>query len=205
MVQPRFAKLPQQQQQAILRSALDEFAAHGFRDASLNRVIEAAGISKGSMYYYFEGKADLYTYVARTESAELFAEIGPLPDLDRGGADEFWAALEGYYLRVMRALVAAPRLAALLRGWIAASKDPTFQRAMIEAEQAALPWIQQALATGLRVGAVRQDLPPTLLITVIVGMGEAMDLWLVSQQPDDDELPPLIAALVSMIRGAVGA
>ena len=193
MVQPRFAKLPQQQQQAILRSALDEFAAHGFRDASLNRVIEAAGISKGSMYYYFEGKADLYTYVARTESAELFAEIGPLPDLDRGGADEFWAALEGYYLRVMRALVAAP------------SKDPTFQRAMIEAEQAALPWIQQALATGQRVGAVRQDLPPTLLITVIVGMGEAMDLWLVSQQPDDDELPPLIAALVSMIRGAVGA
>lgn len=205
MVRPRFAKLPRSQQQAILRSARDEFAAHGFRNASLNRVIETAGISKGSMYYYFEGKEDLYAYVARTEFAELFAEVGPLPELNPAGADEFWDALEGYYLRLMRALVAAPQLAALLRGWVAASKDPTFQQAMAEAEQAALPWIQEALATGQRVGAVRDDLPPSLLIAVVLGMGEAMDLWLVSQQPDEQALPELITALVSMIRGAVGA
>ncbi len=205
MVRPRFAKLPHSQQQAILRSARDEFAAHGFRDSSLNRVIENAGISKGSMYYYFEGKGDLYAYVARTEFAELFAEVGPLPDLDLGGADEFWAALEGYYLRVMSALVAAPQLAALVRGWLAASKDPVFQEAMAEAEQAALPWIQEALVTGQRVGAVRDDLPPALLIAAVFGMGEAMDLWLVAQQPDREDLPKLIAALVSMIRGAVGA
>ena len=35
------------QQQAILRAALEEFAAHGFHDASLNRVIEAAGHLQG--------------------------------------------------------------------------------------------------------------------------------------------------------------
>jgi AcrR family transcriptional regulator len=49
MVRPRFAKLSQSQQEAILRAALDEFAAHGFHDASLNRVIDAAGISKGGL------------------------------------------------------------------------------------------------------------------------------------------------------------
>jgi AcrR family transcriptional regulator len=55
MVRSRFARLPPEQQQVILRAALEEFAARGFHDASLNRVIEAAGISKGSMYYYFDG------------------------------------------------------------------------------------------------------------------------------------------------------
>jgi hypothetical protein len=35
-------------------------------------------------------------------------------------------------------------------------------------------------------------------------MGEAMDTWLITQQPDQDDLPPLIAALIDMIRGAVG-
>ncbi|GAA3729616.1 hypothetical protein GCM10022239_02850 [Leifsonia bigeumensis] len=205
MVRPRFAKLPSAQQQAILRSALDEFAAHGFRDASLNRVIEAAGISKGSMYYYFDGKEDLYTYVTRTEFEGLFASVGPLPELEHGGADGFWAALEDYYLRLMTALAASPQLAALLRGWVAVSKNPAFQQAMGEVEQATLPWIEQALSTGQRVGAVRADLPPTLLIAVILGMGEAMDMWLVAQQPDADALPELIGALVSMIRGAVGA
>lgn len=205
MVRPRFAKLPPAQQQAILRSALDEFAAHGFHDASLNRVIEAAGISKGSMYYYFDGKADLYAHVARTELGGLFAQVGPLPQLDSGDADTFWSVLEDYYLRLMRALVASPQLAALFRGWTAASKNPAFQAAQGELEQESIPWIEQALASGQRVGAVRDDLPPTLLITVVLGIGEAMDVWLLSQQPDDDTLPVLIGALVGMIRGAVSA
>ncbi|WP_346232613.1 TetR/AcrR family transcriptional regulator [Parafrigoribacterium mesophilum] len=205
MVRQRFAKLSPQQQQAILGAALDEFAAHGFHDASLNRVIQAAGISKGSMYYYFDGKEDLYAYVARTELAGLFVQVGPLPPLDSGGADAFWSALEDYYLHLMRALVASPRLAALLRGWAAASKNPGFQAAQGEIEQSSLPWIEQVLAAGKRVGAVRDDVPTGLLIAVVLGMGEAMDLWLMSQQTDDGELPRLIAVIMSMIRGAVSA
>lgn len=205
MVRPRFAKLPLEQQEAILGSARDEFAAHGFRDASLNRVIEAAGISKGSMYYYFEGKEDLYIQVTRTEFEGLFARVGPPPDLGRGDADEFWSGLQDYYLRLMTALAASPQLAALLRGWVAASKDPAFQQAMGEIEQATLPWIEQALSAGQRVGAVRVDVPPSLLIAVVLGMGEAMDMWLVSQPPDEGALPELTGVLVSMIRGAIGA
>lgn len=79
MVRRRFAKLPAAQQQAILRAALDEFAAHGFHDASLNRVIDAAGISKGSMYYDFDGKEDLYTHVTRVELERIFACVGLFP------------------------------------------------------------------------------------------------------------------------------
>ena len=203
MVRPRFTKLPAQQQQAIVQAALDEFAAHGFHDASLNRVIDAAGISKGSMYYYFDGKEDLYAYVAHLGLAGLFAQVGPLPDLGVGDADAFWSDLGDYYLRLMRALVASPQLAAMLRGWAAAARSPASQKAQEELEQSSLPWIAQVLATGQRVGAVRDDVPPTLLIAVTMGMGEAMDVWLLSQRADDDALLGLIASLMSMIRGAV--
>ncbi|MDQ2661551.1 MAG: TetR/AcrR family transcriptional regulator [Actinomycetota bacterium] len=203
MVRPRFRKLPEAQQQAILGAALGEFASHGFHDASLNRVIEAAGISKGSMYYYFDGKEDLFAYVAQTSLGRLFAEVGPLPDLGAGDADMFWSVLEDYYLRMASALLASPQLASLLRGWSAASKSAAFQQATGEIEQASLPWIEQALAVGQRVGAVRDDLPPPLLIAVVLGMGEAMDFWLMSQQPDDTVLPNVIASLAGMIRRAV--
>jgi hypothetical protein len=47
----------------------------GFRDASLNRVIEASGISMGSIYDYFDGKEDLSAHVARIESPRS----GPSP------------------------------------------------------------------------------------------------------------------------------
>lgn len=204
MVRPRFTKLAAHQQQAIVQAALDEFATHGFHDASLNRVIDAAGISKGSMYYYFDGKEDLYAYVAQRGLAELFEQVGPLPDLGVSNAGAFWSVLGDYYLRLMRALIASPQLAALLRGWSAAAKSPASQKAQEELEQRSLPWIAQVLATGQSVGAVRDDVPPTLLIAVTLGMGEAMDVWLMSQQVDDDALPALIGSLMNMIRGAVG-
>lgn len=155
------------------------------------------------MYYYFDGKEDLYAYVAERAVAGLFTQVGPLPDLGSSDADGFWSLLGDYYLRLMRALIAAPQLAALLRGWAAAAKSPASQKAQQELEQTSLPWIAQVLATGQRVGAVRDDMPPTLLIAVTMGMGEAMDVWLMSQQVEDDALPGLIDSLMNMIRGAV--
>ncbi|GAA3605058.1 TetR/AcrR family transcriptional regulator [Microlunatus ginsengisoli] len=198
MVRPRFARLPAEQQQAILDAALDEFAEHGFHDASLNRVIEAAGISKGSMYYYFDGKEDLYASVARAGLEQLFADVGPFPVPTAEDPDGFWATLADYYLRLMTNLAASPRLAALLRGW--AVSGSALRQAAGELEQAVLPWMQQTLAAGQRVGAIRTDLPPALLIGVVSGMGQAMDGWLLAQDAADVDLPDVIGVLTDLLR-----
>jgi AcrR family transcriptional regulator len=203
MVRRRFAKLPVAQQQAILRAALDEFAAHGFHDASLNRVIDAAGISKGSMYYYFDGKEDLYAHVARIELERLFAELGPFPIPTEADPDAFWSTLEGYYLRLMTKLAGSPQLAALMRGLFGVSGNPALQQAQHELEHTTQPWMQAALAAGQSVGAIRTDLLSSLLIAIVVGMGQAMDTWLITQQPDNEALPQLISALIGMIRRAL--
>ena len=203
MVRPRFGKLPAQQQQSIRAAARDEFARHGFHDASLNRVIEAAGISKGSMYYYFDGKDDLYVYVLRTELEGLVDRLGPLSMPSEGDPERFWSALTDYYLRSMSMLTESPDLVALIRGWLAASTTPALAQALAEFEQAVMPWLQEALRRRQQVGAVRRDLPSTLLIAVVLGMGQAMDSWLMAQPPDPADLPGIVEALVDMIRGAM--
>lgn len=203
MVRPRFAKLPERQQQTILQSALTEFAERGFHDASLNRVIDEAGISKGSMYYYFDGKDDLYAYVASTEIEKLFATVGASRILDADDADTFWSVLEDYYHRLMSALLASPQVAAFLRGWAIASRNPAFSRAQEQFEQAAVPWIGQVLASGQRVRAVRDDLPSSLLISLVLSMGEAMDSWLLGRQLDEVELSETIGVFVELVRRAI--
>jgi AcrR family transcriptional regulator len=203
MVRPRFANLPPAQQQAILGAALEEFAAHGFHDASLNRVIESAGISKGSMYYYFDGKEDLYAHVARVELERMLARVGPLDIPAASYRDAFWSALEDYYLQLMAALETDHQLAALIRGWIAASATPAMQQIQQETEKGEVPWMERVLAAGQRIGAVRTDLPSGLLIAVAAGMGQAMDTWLLTQSSDASDLPPLISALAGMIRRAL--
>ena len=50
---------------------------------------------------------------------------------------------------------------------------------------------------------MRTDLPSGLLIAVAIGMGRPMDTWLMTQRPDDNALPPLISALVAILRRAL--
>jgi len=47
----------------IINAALDEFAKVGFEKGSTNNIIKAAGISKGSLFHYFNDKQELYDYL----------------------------------------------------------------------------------------------------------------------------------------------
>jgi AcrR family transcriptional regulator len=54
----------------MLRAAGQAFATHGFHEASMNAIAEAAGISKPMLYNYFGSKEGLYAaYVERSGSA----------------------------------------------------------------------------------------------------------------------------------------
>src|SRR5215813_12480608 len=91
MPRPRFNTLPTDKRQRILEAAALEFAGRGFEQASLNRIIETAGISKGAAYYYFDDKADLYATVVREGWRTLLPEGGL--DLTRLGRTSFWPTL----------------------------------------------------------------------------------------------------------------
>lgn len=203
MPRPRFSRLPAAQQEAILGAALDEFATRGFGAASLNRIIDAAGISKGSMYYYFDDKEELYTHVARGELGRLFEAAGPFPVPAVRDPDAFWSAIGDYYRRIMVAFAGSPKLAALARDWIVASASPALQQAQKDMESALVPWFEQALAAGQRARAVRKDVPAGLLIAVVFGMGQAMDSWLFTQQLDPKKVRKLVRTFVGMFRRAL--
>lgn len=55
-----FRNLESDKQQRILDTAIDEFASHGFRQASLNRLVQTVGIAKGSIFQYFGTKEKLF-------------------------------------------------------------------------------------------------------------------------------------------------
>lgn len=52
-----------QSRQQILQAARDVFFRDGFMAANLDEVAESAGVAKGTLYRYFESKADLYVAV----------------------------------------------------------------------------------------------------------------------------------------------
>lgn len=63
MPKQTFFNLSEDKRKYIIEIALEEFAQLEYKSASLSRIVEKAGISKGSMYQYFENKKDLYLYL----------------------------------------------------------------------------------------------------------------------------------------------
>ncbi len=66
----------------LLEAAFEVFSARGYRASRLEEVAEAAGVTKGAIYYYFDGKEDLLRQAVQHRHRVMFAE------LDRALAEE---------------------------------------------------------------------------------------------------------------------
>ncbi|MFW5728412.1 MAG: TetR/AcrR family transcriptional regulator [Spirochaetota bacterium] len=74
MPKEAFFALDHGKQQHILAVAAEEFAQHGFQNASTNRIVKRLGIAKGSLFYYFKDKGDLYLYLIE-RSTQDYMEV----------------------------------------------------------------------------------------------------------------------------------
>ena len=63
---PAFQKLQIDKQNSIIEAAMKEFAEKGYENASTNRIVQGAGIGKGTLFYYFKNKEELYQYILNT-------------------------------------------------------------------------------------------------------------------------------------------
>jgi len=63
VIRETFKNLENEKQQRILDTAVEEFASHGFRQASVNRMVQKLGIAKGSIFQYFGTKEGLFHVV----------------------------------------------------------------------------------------------------------------------------------------------
>jgi AcrR family transcriptional regulator len=66
-----FLNLPAEKREKFLRAAREEFSRVPFADASINRIIRAAGIPRGSFYMYFKDKKELLFYLLGGYSLHL--------------------------------------------------------------------------------------------------------------------------------------
>ena len=81
-----FYNLPEEKRIRIFEAAVDEFSEVRFSEASINRIVKAAGISRGSFYQYFEDKDDLFRHVVAKIGQEKIGiyeqNITVPPDVD---------------------------------------------------------------------------------------------------------------------------
>ncbi|MEL7214107.1 MAG: TetR family transcriptional regulator C-terminal domain-containing protein [Pseudomonadota bacterium] len=75
-------RIQRQKREVILTAALDVFAVHGLRGATLDKIAAAAGMSKPHVVYYFGSKDAIYTTLLESL---LERWLSPLKDLSPDG------------------------------------------------------------------------------------------------------------------------
>jgi len=163
---------------AILRAAIDVFAARGFFNAQVADVARAAGVAAGTVYLYFKSKDDLLVSIFERTMREAIADgkacVAPLSDpveqlravarvhLDRLGRDRKLAIV--FQVELRQSTKFMERFSAsLLRDYLGI--------------------IRGIVVAGQRAGAFRSDLNPTLAAKLIFGgLDEMATNWILSRR-----------------------
>ncbi|NLL36329.1 MAG: TetR/AcrR family transcriptional regulator [Fretibacterium sp.] len=139
---------------ALIEAAVEECASRGFEGASYNRIIERSGLSKGTVYYYFDNKESLLCTVMREIFDTLMADILPLdlPDTK----ELYWEKLGEYHRRGVDFIMENP-LRGRLMLMLSAEESALSGKIQLLHEQA-LKEVDDFLLRGQELGAVRRDL-----------------------------------------------
>ena len=87
-----FFNLPSEKREKLLAAARAEFARVPYAEASINKMIQAADIPRGSFYMYFRDKEELFLYLMGEWSRRLTALLEEL--LEQRQGDIFAAFLD---------------------------------------------------------------------------------------------------------------
>lgn len=166
-----FFRLPEEKQQRILDAAVQEFAQYAYKDVSINRLIKAAGIPRGSFYQYFADKADLYRYLLEQLSASKLAFINAV------GAADGELTFAGYFLQSLQSALAwseAQPAYFEISLHLVADNAPLLDELMEnDTSKAYYAELEQLLEQDKAAGRVRSDVDNAVLLETLnyIGFG----------------------------------
>ncbi len=160
----------------LFQSAAEEFGTEGYEGASLNRIIERAGIGKSSLYYYFDDKRDLFGQLIQSVFEHFVRDIGGF-DYRALTAETFWPEIETLF---MKGVVFSEsnawyvRVGQLFHRFRAQEKGGGTATGLMAIAEA---WVASLLRQGMTLGVVRTDLPEELLIQSVMALVDVCDRY----------------------------
>ena len=200
MPRPRFNKLSPEKRERIMEAAAKEFSTYGFEQASLNRILTEAGVSKGAAYYYFDDKADVFATTVHYYSQHILSEIAEFA-VDQLTAATFWPSITEIYQQQLLYTFESPWAMGVFKAVgkvspeVLSANEPLAM--ILEQIQG---WLSSFLQHGQAIGMVRRDLPDDLLLSLFWNIDDTHDNWLLAHQTEltpeiieQEVLPRLIA------------
>lgn len=193
MPTPRIERLNTARIAEILSVALDEFARFRYREASFNRIIKSCKMAKGTMYYYFSSKEDLFLTIHKATLRE-FRNLILSAQKPVNTRHEFWFLARELIDDLSRILTRKPTISQFVTNFLTRASRSDGHPA-IGTVTAIEGWLQAFLQRGQDLGAIRGDLSSEQLLHLAWGLWEISLSWLPREDSRTTVNPILILGL----------
>ncbi|MCL6620750.1 MAG: TetR/AcrR family transcriptional regulator [Syntrophobacterales bacterium] len=164
-VRPTFLNLPPEKRERIIDAALAEFADKGYEQASLNAVVAASGIAKGSLYQYFTDKQGIFLYLFEVAVGVVRRTLLSVKEETRE-ADVF-TRLEKSLGAGVDFIRRHPRLFGLYLRILYDQRTPRRQELLQAVRRFAADYFTSLVRQGLSRGEIRADVPREAVIFLL--------------------------------------
>ena len=173
----RQERLDDAKRERLIDAAIEEFAEHGFDAASYNKIIELSGISKGTVYYYFDNKDSLLTTVAEEICRRFLKAVGDLklPETK----EEYWSTDWEYHRRVIQFFSENPLLGRVMF-WLSSSDFCVDERLKLAHKQTS-HFMEKLILRGQEIGAVRKDFPLETIERLMHAVGRVLSADIIGE------------------------
>ncbi len=175
--------------QEILAAARTCFARYGYEGATVRRIEQETGLSRGAIFHHFRDKESLFLAVAEDDAAAMVATVA------RNGL-----------VQVMRDLLAgadSPETAGWLGSQLEVSRrlrtDPEFAKRWAARSEAVAAATRERLTRQYDAGVLRDDVPIEVLARFLELAYDGLVVHLASGRPADD-LHPVLDLIESAVR-----
>ena len=205
MPKDTFFNLPEDKRTLICRAAIDEFAAHSFEQASVNRIVAGAGIAKGSFYQYFENKEDLFLYLMQLIANEKLKYLAPV--MRNPEQHDFFTLMRELNLSGFQFVVERPQYAEISKKLMASKGTPIYEEAVGESMPLAYDLFETLLENAIRRGEVRADVDVKMFAYLIASLNVFILEYYtehVAQEYDKTMLITIINQFMDFLRNGIG-
>ncbi len=171
MPKDTFYNLMDDKREMIEQIAMDEFANNGFLGASINRIIENAGIAKGSFYQYFDNKEDLYLH---TSDLIVKLKMGYInKEMATYAQGDFFSILKAMYVAGLRFAKEHPRALKIGNDMLKHKDSPIYERIMAQNKGKSADIFEQFITEGVRSGTIREGLDMAFISHIMTALNIA--------------------------------
>jgi len=162
---PTFLNLAPEKQERVLAAALEEFSDKGYQQASVNTMVSASGIAKGSIYQYFDDKKSLFLYIFNFAIGMVRRTLLAVKEETR--EEDFFGRLEKSLLTGVDFIRRHPRVYGLYLKILFDQHVPRRQELLSAVRQFAAEYLGSLVRQGQARGELRADLPAGAVIFLL--------------------------------------